>query len=67
MAKISAQSGIRRKRVFAVFALLVFCVFLGILLYMVPRLDLMGAILIGLIPAAYDVWDQLFKPKARAG
>ena len=48
-----------RKRLFAVLAFLCFAAFLGVILGRVPRLDLAGAVLIGLALAGYDLWSQL--------
>ncbi|MGB3388574.1 MAG: hypothetical protein WBA88_11385 [Pseudaminobacter sp.] len=51
------------KRILAVFAFLVFMVFCAIVVGLVPRVDLTIVILIGLVLAAYDIWDQLFRPR----
>lgn len=53
----------RRKRFFAVFAFLMFGTFCAITVRFVPRVDLAVVILIGLALAAYDIWDQLFRPR----
>jgi hypothetical protein len=53
-----------RKRLFALLAFLCLAAFLGVILARVPRLDLAGAILIGLSLAGYDLWTQL-KPRRR--
>ncbi|WP_183097041.1 hypothetical protein [Mesorhizobium sp. YM1C-6-2] len=55
-----------RKRIFALLAFLCLAAFFGIMLYRVPRLDLAGAILIGIALVGYDLWSQL-KPRSRAG
>jgi hypothetical protein len=55
-----------RKRLFALLAFLCLAAFLGVILARVPRLDLAGAILIGLALAGYDLWTQL-KPRRRRG
>ena len=48
-----------RKRLFALLA------FLGVILWFVPRLDLAGVFLIGLLLVVYDLWTQL-KPRRRS-
>jgi hypothetical protein len=48
-----------RKRFFAFLALLALASFLCVVLWFVPRVDLAGAILLGLGLAAYDLWTQL--------
>jgi hypothetical protein len=48
-----------RKRLFAVLAFLSLLGFFGVVLAFVPRVDLGGAILLGLALAAYDLWTQL--------
>jgi hypothetical protein len=53
-----------RKRLLGVFAFLCLAAFFAVVLYRVPRLDLAGAVLIGLCLAAYDLWTQL-KPRKR--
>ena len=53
-----------RKRLFALLALLCLVGFFGVVLKFVPRLDLAGAILLGLALAAYDLWTQL-RPRWR--
>jgi hypothetical protein len=55
-----------RRRIFALLAFLCLAAFFGIMLYRVPRLDLAGAILIGIALVGYDLWSQL-KPRRRAG
>ena len=55
-----------RKRLFALLAFLCLAAFFGIILYRVPRLDLAGAVLIGLALAGYDLWSQL-KPRRQPG
>lgn len=65
MIEIPAKVGMNRKRLFAVLAFLTLLAFLGILLWSVPRLDLGIAIAIGLVLAAYDIWDQLFRRGAQ--
>ena len=50
-----------RSRIFAVFAFVTFVTFCAIILAFVPRLDLAVAMLIGIVPAGYDIWDQLFR------
>jgi len=54
-----------RRRLFALLALLCLAAFFGVVLYRIPRLDLAGAILIGLGLAGYDVWSQLFRRRPR--
>ncbi len=53
-----------RKRLLGLFAFLCLAAFFAVVLYRVPRLDLAGAVLIGLCLAAYDLWTQL-KPRKR--
>ena len=53
-----------RKRLLGLFAFMCLAAFFGIILSRVPRLDLAGAVLIGLGLAAYDLWTQL-KPRRR--
>ena len=48
-----------RKRLFAFLAFLSLLAFFGVILRFVPRLDLAGAFLIGLLLVAYDLWTQL--------
>ncbi len=55
-----------RKRLFALFAFLSLAGFFGVMLWFVPRLDLAGAFLIGLVLAAYDLWTQLRPRRRRA-
>jgi hypothetical protein len=55
-----------RKRLFALFAFLSLAGFFGIMLWFVPRMDLAGAFLIGLVLAAYDLWTQLRPRRRRA-
>ncbi|RUM96321.1 hypothetical protein EET67_18405 [Pseudaminobacter arsenicus] len=52
-----------RKKIFAAFAFLTLAAFCFILLRFVPRLDLTVVLLIGLVLAAYDIWDELFRPR----
>jgi hypothetical protein len=54
-----------RRRLFALLAFLCLGIFFAVMLYRVPRLDLAGAILIGVGLAAYDVWSQLFRRRQR--
>lgn len=54
-----------RNRLFAALALLGLVVFFGVVLAKVPRLDLAGAVAIGLVLAAYDLWSQLFRRRPR--
>jgi hypothetical protein len=61
MEQLPVRTGMGRKRVFALMAMATLGLFCGILLWFVPRLDLAGAVLLGLGLAAYDVWDQLFR------
>lgn len=51
-----------RKRLFALLAFLCLAAFFGIMLFRVPRLDLAGAILIGIALVGYDLWSEL-KPR----
>jgi hypothetical protein len=53
-----------RKRLFAFLALLSLASFFGVVLWFVPRVDLAGAVLLGLALAAYDLWTQL-RPRRR--
>ena len=53
-----------RKRLFALLAFLCLVAFFAVVLYRVPRLDLAGAVAIGLGLAAYDLWTQLAPPVA---
>ncbi len=50
-----------RSRFFAVFAFVTLVAFCAVILAFVPRLDLAAALLIGIVPAGYDIWDQLFR------
>jgi len=54
-----------RNRIIALFAFAVLCVFFGILLYRVGRVDLGAVIAITLALAAYDLWSQLFRRRPR--
>jgi hypothetical protein len=54
-----------RKRLFALLAFLCLAAFFGVVLYRVPRLDLAGAILIGIALVGYDLWLELFRRRAR--
>jgi hypothetical protein len=51
----------RRNRIISLFAFAVLCVFFGILLHRVGRIDLGAVISITLLLAAYDLWSQLFR------
>jgi hypothetical protein len=51
-----------RKRLFGLFAFLCLAAFFTVILYRVPRLDLAGAVLIGVCLVVYDLWTQL-KPR----
>jgi hypothetical protein len=53
-----------RKRLFALLAYLALLGFFGVVLRFVPRVDLGGAVLLGLALAAYDLWTQL-RPRRR--
>jgi hypothetical protein len=53
-----------RKRLYAFLAYLALLGFFGVVVAFVPRLDLGGAILLGLALAAYDLWTQL-RPRRR--
>jgi hypothetical protein len=53
-----------RKRLFAFLAYLALLGFFGVVLAFVPRVDLGGAVLLGLALAAYDLWTQL-RPRRR--
>ena len=55
-----------RKRLFALLALLCLLAFLGVILWFVPRLDLAGAFLIGVLLVVYDLWAQLGPRRRRA-
>jgi len=46
-------------RILALIAFAAFMVFLGVVLWKVPRLDLSVAILIGVGLVSYDLWTQL--------
>ncbi|MGO7028836.1 hypothetical protein ACCS69_33985 [Rhizobium johnstonii] len=50
-----------RSRFFAVFAFVTLVAFCAVILAFVPRFDLAAALLIGIVPAGYDIWDQLFR------
>lgn len=49
----------------ALLALLVFVAFFGVILAFVPIWDLGVAVLIGVALAAYDLWTQLGRSRAR--
>jgi hypothetical protein len=51
----------RRNRIISLFAFAVLCVFFGILLYRVGRVDLGAVISITLLLAAWDLRTQLFR------
>jgi hypothetical protein len=51
----------RRNRIISLFAFAVLCVFFGILLYRVGRIDLGAVISITLLLAAWDLRTQLFR------
>jgi prepilin signal peptidase PulO-like enzyme (type II secretory pathway) len=55
----------RRNRIISLFAFAVLCVFFGILLYRVGRIDLGVVISITLLLAAWDLWIQLFRRRSR--
>jgi hypothetical protein len=55
----------RRNRIISLFAFAVLCVFFGILLYRVGRIDLGTVIVITLALAGYDLWSQLFRSRPR--
>ena len=55
-----------RKRLFALLAFLSLLAFLGVILWFVPRLDLAGAFLIGVLLVVYDLWAQLGPRRRRA-
>ena len=65
MSELPARAGMNRKRLFAFIAFIAFSGFLGILIWFVPRLDLGIALGVGVLLAAYDIWDQLFRRGAR--
>ncbi|OWZ89231.1 hypothetical protein B9J07_34070 [Sinorhizobium sp. LM21] len=50
-----------RSRTFAIVAFLALVAFCSVLLSFVRRVDLAGTLLIGILPAGYDIWDQLFR------
>ncbi|MFK0278526.1 hypothetical protein ACIQUG_32995 [Ensifer sp. NPDC090286] len=50
-----------RRRTFALVAFLALVAFCSVILTFVPRIDLAAALLIGILPAGYDIWDQLFR------
>lgn len=50
-----------RNRIFAVIAFVTLIAFCAAILAFVPRFDLAAALLIGIVPAGYDIWDQLFR------
>ena len=54
-----------RKRLFALLAFLSLVGFFGVILRFVPRMDLAGVFLIGLLLVVYDLWTQL-KPRRRS-
>ena len=57
-----------RSQLFAIVAFLTLVAFCMVILAFVPRIDLAAALLIGIVPAGYDIWDQLFRrrpPKSR--
>lgn len=47
------------KRLFALLAFLCLAGFFGVIMIWVPRMDLGGAVCIGLALAAYDLWTQV--------
>jgi hypothetical protein len=55
----------RRNRIISLIALAALCVFFGILLYRVGRIDLGVVISITLLLAAWDLWIQLFRRRQR--
>jgi len=55
----------RRNRIISLIAFAVLCIFFGILLYRVGRIDLGAVICITLALAAYDLWSQLFRRRSR--
>jgi hypothetical protein len=55
-----------RKRIFALIAFLSLAAFFGVVLRFVPRMDLAGAVLLGLALAGYDLWTQL-RPRRSGG
>ncbi|WP_274627279.1 hypothetical protein [Arvimicrobium flavum] len=48
-----------RNRVFAVIAYLCFALFLGVVAWRVPRLDLAVIVTVVLALAAFDIWTEL--------
>ncbi|WP_104668894.1 hypothetical protein [Ensifer adhaerens] len=50
-----------RNRIFAIIAFVTLIAFCAVILAFVPRFDLAAALLIGIVPAGYDIWDQLFR------
>jgi hypothetical protein len=50
-----------RSRFFAIFAFVTLVAFCAVILAFVPRFDLAAALLIGIVPAGYDIWDQLLR------
>ncbi|MNU03677.1 hypothetical protein D3C86_2082660 [compost metagenome] len=54
-----------RKRFFALLAFLTLVAFCAIIATFVPRVDLVIVLLIGLVLAGYDIWDQLFRSPPR--
>lgn len=56
----------KSSRFFAVFAFVTLVAFCAVILVFVPRFDLAVALLIGIVPAGYDIWDQLFRRRPRA-
>lgn len=55
----------RRNPILSLIAFAALCIFFGILLYRVGRIDLGAVICITLALAAYDLWSQLFRSRPR--
>lgn len=55
----------RTDRLFALFALILFAGFCGVILYFVPRVDLTIVMLLCFALAGYDIWDQLFRARKK--
>lgn len=54
-----------RKRLFALLAVLSLVGFFGVILFFVPRTDLAGVFILGLLLVVYDLWTQLAVPPAQ--
>jgi hypothetical protein len=52
------------RRLCGLLAFLSLIAFFGVIMAFVPRLDLAGAVLLGVVLAGYDLWTQL-RPRQR--